>query len=104
MAPELWFFSVQKSGQEARPCGLLPHPALFLGELSIHGNILKGRGKSLDLARTLPTRSCTAKQTPPLLETIGHCTKSHSGFPGTQDHGRGRPRVLWHLRSSSLKG
>lgn len=63
----LFFFSVQRSRQEARPCGLLPHPASFLGELSIPGNILKGRDESLDLARTLPTRGCPAEQTPPLL-------------------------------------
>lgn len=80
------FFSIQKWVQEARPCGLLPHPALFLGELSIPGNILKGRGESLDFARTLPTRGCTAKQTPLLLGTTGYCSKSHSWYPGTQDH------------------
>lgn len=89
------FFSVQKSGQEARLCGLLLHPALFLGGLSIRGNILKGGGDRLDLAETL----CQQGTTPPsrplhswgLLNIVPRVTV---GTQKLSTIGRGRPRIL----------
>ena len=59
--------SVQKSSQEEGSCGPLPHPALWLRGLSVPGNILKDRCKSLAMASTLPARGRTTRQIPPLL-------------------------------------
>lgn len=50
--PQSYGFLSLEAGSGGQACGLLPHPALFLGGLSIPRNILKGRGESLDLART----------------------------------------------------
>lgn len=40
MAPRAMVSSVQKSSQEGRPCGLLPHPAL-----SLRGSSVTARGQ-----------------------------------------------------------
>ena len=41
--PQSYGFLSLEAGSGGQACGLLPHPALFLGGLSIPGNILKGR-------------------------------------------------------------
>lgn len=41
-----------EAGSGVQACRLLPHPALFLGRLSVPLGILSDRGQSLDLART----------------------------------------------------
>lgn len=88
-------FSVQKLGQEARLCGLRPHPALFLGVLSIRGNILKGGGDRLDLARTL----CQQGTIPPSIplhswELLNIVPRVTVGTQKLRTMGRGSPRIL----------
>lgn len=93
-------FSVQKLGQEARPSGLLPHATLFLGGLSISGNILKGRGEEVK-----------AWTWPELLASEGFywiLYQESQLVPRNSTMGRARPGVLvtpdrGHCRSSSLE-
>lgn len=96
--PQSYGFLSLEAGSGGQACGLLPHPALFLGGLSIPRNILKGRGESLDLARTQCQEGAAQPSRPlPSWGTTGLCAESHRWHPGTQDRGKG------HLRSSFIR-
>lgn len=105
------FFSVQEWVQEARPCGLLPHPALFLGELSIPGNIPKGQRGKPGLGQNSAPKGlhCQANPSPPgnywILHQESQLVPRNSGPFGGEVGVEGGGEAQHHidLRSSFLK-